>query len=52
MSSNLKFVAIIVTLVSMMFALAYLVAPGRSRLAHPPSTTLLMPATDPLRVPA
>jgi hypothetical protein len=44
MSSNLKFIAIILTLALMMFALAYVATPGRSRLAVPASTTSLMPA--------
>jgi hypothetical protein len=41
MSFNLKFIAIILSVVSIMFAIAYIVTPGRSRLANPPSTALL-----------
>jgi hypothetical protein len=52
MSSNLKFIAIILTVAMMMFALAYITTPGRSRLANPPSTTLLMPVLSPAAAPS
>jgi hypothetical protein len=45
--SSLKFIAIILSLVLMIFALAYVATPGRSRLANPPSTTLLTPVIGP-----
>jgi hypothetical protein len=38
MNFNLKFVAIIVSLILIMFAVAYVAAPGRSRLAIPSAT--------------
>jgi hypothetical protein len=43
MSDNLKFIAILVALILMMLALAYLVTPRESRLALPSSNALLKP---------
>jgi hypothetical protein len=42
MSFDLKFIAIILSLISIMFAVAYIAAPGRSRLAAPSSEAQLM----------
>jgi hypothetical protein len=47
MSSNLKVIAIILSVALVMFAIAYIVTPGRSRLAVPSSTALLTPAISP-----
>jgi hypothetical protein len=44
---DFRLVAFISALILMMIALVYIAVPTRSRLADPPSTALLTPATGP-----